>query len=170
MSSLYYHDSIHFRRADKSDIQDLLNLKNESWETTHTVTLANYVTQERWIECISGETHCPRYLVLIASSGKNNIGVFKLSDIDWQNRKADAGWDVYKEFRGKGLGKKLVTAGVHFAREVLSLHRLNAQILKNNIASLKCALNAGFIQEGLQKEAILKSGEYIDNLLLGILL
>lgn len=172
MSFLYTHtNTIAFRKADKFDAAKLLDLKNESHFGTHTVTFANLISQEKWIESISCETHCPRNLVLIANVqilNNYDCGIFKILNIDWQNRKAEAGWDVYKDFRGNGYGKKLVKAGVDFAFEIMNLHRLDAQILVTNQASLKCARQAGFIQEGLQKKAIIKNGEYIDNVLLGV--
>ena len=167
---------ITFRKADRQDIKDLLELKNESWFGTHTVTFANTISQEKWLEKISLETHCPRDLVLIANcttentvfDGGMNIGVFKILNIDWQNRKAEAGWDVYKQYRNKGYGKKLVKDGTEYAFRMLHLRRLDTQILCTNEASIKCAKHAGFTLEGVQKQAILKNGEYIDNLLFGV--
>lgn len=166
---------ITFRKADKHDIKNLLELKNESWFGTHTVTFANTISQEKWLEKISLETHCPRDLVLIANFSDKalvndmNVGIFKILNIDWQNRKAEVGWDIYQEYRGKGFGKKVVKAGVDYAFKMLNLRRLDAQILCTNEASIKCAKYAGFIQEGLQKQAIIKNGEYIDNLLFGVM-
>jgi RimJ/RimL family protein N-acetyltransferase len=167
---------IAFRKADRCDIKDLLELKNESWFGTHTVTFANTISQEKWLEKISLETHCPRDLVLIANcttehtvfDGGMNIGVFKILNIDWQNRKAEVGWDIYKEYRGKGFGKEIVKTGIDYAFKMLNLRRLDAQILCTNEASIKCAKHAGFALEGVQKQAIFKNGEYIDNLLFGV--
>jgi RimJ/RimL family protein N-acetyltransferase len=174
MSFLYIHENkIAFRRADRHDAKALLDLKNESYFGTHTVTYANLISQEKWIESISLETHCPRNLVLIANySGvmyEYDCGIFKILNIDWQNRKAEVGWDIFQNFRNQGLGKKLVKAGVTFAFEVMNLHRLDAQILVTNAASLKCAEAAGFIIEGKQRSAIFKKDSYIDNLILGVL-
>lgn len=183
--SLYEHkNGISFKKVDREDLEQLLSLKNESHFGTHTVTLANSISQEKWLESISTETHCPRQLVLVAKGlikGKDllavihnedlysKIGVFKILNIDWQNRKAEAGWDVYKPYRGKGLGKKLVEAGVAFSFNILNLRRLDAQILVTNTASMKCAVAAGFTTEGRQSKAIFKNGEYVDNILLGIM-
>lgn len=176
MSQLYKHENgVMFRKADKNNAKVLLDLKNESHFGTHTVTLANITSQEAWLESISYETHCPRNLVLMASAEKINqfgiddFGVLKLFNIDWQSRRAEIGWDVLQEYRRKGYGKRLVGAGVDFAFHLLNLRRLDAQILVTNEASRKCAEAAGFSIEGRQRKAIFKNGEYIDNLILGIL-
>lgn len=174
MNFLYVHEnSIAFRKIDKSDAAKLLELKNESHFGTHTVTYANLSSQEKWIESISHDTRCPRDLVLMANYNgpiyKNDCGIFKIFNIDWQNRKAEVGWDIFQYFRGQGLGKKSVKAGVDFCFQILNLHRLDTQILITNEASLKCARAAGFQIDGRQDKAILKNGKYIDNLILGVL-
>lgn len=174
---------IGFKRVDKCDLPYLLDLKNESWFGTHTITLANSISQEKWLEKISDDTHCPRNLVLVADFLDTNnrehctvynsdivkFGIFKILNIDWQNRRGEVGWDVYKEFRKRGLGEKLVKAGVEFCFKILNLRRLDAQVLDTNAASIKLATRAGFIQEGFQKNAIFKYGEYVNNILFGLL-
>ena len=174
MNFLYTHsNTIAFRKADRCDAAALLDLKNESHFGTHTVTFANLISQEQWLESISCETHCPRNLVLIANvkilTSGYDCGVFKILNIDWQNRRAEVGWDIYKDFRRRGYGNKLVKAGVAFAFEIMNLRRLDAQILVTNEASLKCAEFAGFIIEGKQRQAVFKKYMYVDNLILGVL-
>jgi len=140
MIYLYTNENgVMFRKADTGNAQILLDLKNESHFGTHTLTLANYTSQVAWLESISHETHCPRNLVLMAALDQTtqyavdfDFGVLKLFHIDWQSRRAEIGWDVFKDFRQKGYGKKLVKAGVDFAFHMLNLHRLEAQILVTN--------------------------------------
>jgi RimJ/RimL family protein N-acetyltransferase len=171
---IYTHpNTVAFRKADKCDARKLLDLKNESHFGTHAITFANLTSQEKWLESISHETQFPKTLILIANVALNtssyDCGVFKFFNIDWQNRKADVGWDIFHEWRGKGYGKKLVIAGVAFAFNLMNLHRLDAQILVTNEASLKCAEAAGFIIEGRQRQVVFKNGQYVDNLILGVL-
>jgi RimJ/RimL family protein N-acetyltransferase len=169
---------IKFRRVDENDLERLTGLKLETYNSTHTIAFVNSINQKKWLESVSENSHCPRNLVLMAT-GKyldeeskkyydGEFGIFKLLNIDWQNRKADAGWDVFHWHRNKGYGKTLVKAGVHFAFYTMNLRRLNAEILVTNEPSIKCAEYAGFKQEGLQKEAIYKNGNYVDNLLYGV--
>jgi RimJ/RimL family protein N-acetyltransferase len=160
---------ITFRRLDRQDLPDLLELKRESWFGTHTVTLSNTHNQEKWFEEISKDTHCPRNLLLVAVINDRARGIFKILNIDWQSRRAEAGWDIYKAHRRLGYGKEMVKAGVDYCFNVINLRRLDAQILENNEASLKCAKKAGFLCEGLQKKAIFKNGKYLDNYLFGLL-
>jgi len=174
---LYEHENkIKFRKIEEYDLATLLQLKNESWFGTHTITIANTTNQINWFKSLCNEDiSCPKNLVLIAMTKVNEvdtdcpIGIFKILQIDWQSRRAEAGWDIYKNYRGFGYGKKLVKAGISFSFEILNLRRLSAQILETNKASQKCAEAAGFEIEGRQRQMIHKKGKYIDNLIYGIL-
>lgn len=171
--NLYRHaNGISFDKVTKEDLSSLLELKNESWETTHNISLLNIENQLAWYEAICKEDiHTPKNLILMASAETTSVvkvGVFKLFHIDWYNMKADAAWDVFAEFRNHGLGKKVSQAGVDFAKDVLGLRKLNAEILENNPASMKCALAAGFEQEGVKKEEVLRQGKFLNSHVMGL--
>lgn len=172
-----HKNGILLRKLERVDLELLMHLKNESWQNTHQVSIVNMEDQLRWFDSLTNAStpNCPKQLVLIAETENDKghevpVGVFKLFGIDWYSRRADAGWDIFAESRGKGLGKKLVQAGVDYCRFLLGLHRLRADILENNEASIKCAVAAGFVNEGKEKEAVLKTGRYLDSLVFGNIL
>lgn len=174
-NSLFEYKGVRFRKLGRLDLTALMELKNESWEDRHAVHFLNMDDQGRWFDSLDQNTLTPSTLILMAMTEDQvghdaAFGVFKLSAIDWQNRKASAGWDVFAPFRKKGLGKRLVAAGVQFAKEVLNLHRLRADILITNVASRKCALEAGFVKEGVEREAVLRKGTFIDSEIYGVIL
>lgn len=167
---MFTYDNIRLRKAAPEDLPKLFWLKQESWFGTHHVTIINEEDQKRWFESLDKHPHSPRDLVLMAQNEKyEDFGVFKILHIDYINRNASVGWDVFQYFRGKGLGKRLVQAGVKFAFSVLNLHRLDAEILGDNAASEKCAKHVGFLLEGVRREAVHKDGFYIDSLVFGLL-
>ena len=166
---MFSYESLTLRKLDKKDLKLLSELKQESWFGTHHVTIVNDTDQERWFERLDNHPHHPGNLFLIAEADYLPIGLFKITSIDWVNRQADAAWDIFKQYRGKGMGKDLVTAGTHFAFEILNLHRLNAEILETNEASQKCALAAGYVKEGCKKQAIFKNDHYVDSWMFGCL-
>ena len=188
MEYLFQHpNGILLRRVNAGDLSDLTGLKNESWFGTHRVSFVSADSQRRWLEALDREdVHAPGNLVLVACTdepegdipapsprpnhaGLNRVGIFKVLSIDWQSRRAAVGWDVYRNYRGEGVGKRLVKAGVDFCFKVLGLHRLQADVLATNMASQKCAEAAGFQRDGLQTKAILRCGEWIDNIIYGVI-
>lgn len=169
-------DSVEFRKVGEEDATSLLNLKKESWQSTHKTTINNLEDQIKWIRSMDGDIHFPSSLMLTAASRdviQNDtlikFGIFKISNIDWVSRSADVGWDVYSIYRKKGFGKRLVQAGKKYCFQGLGLRRLTCEILSNNEPSMKCAIAAGFQLEGTKRQAIFKNGIYLDSQVFGLL-
>lgn len=183
MEYLYTSENgIAFRKVDISDVDDLTDLKNESWFGTHRVSLINKANQNNWLEALNQEDiHTPRNLVLIAAvpvheilsarvdDSYTKIGVFKILGIDWQSRIGQVGWDIYKAYRGKGFGHNIVKAGVDFCFKVMNLHRVEADILTTNAVSHKCAMAAGFEKEGCKRKSVMRGGKWVDNIIYGMI-
>lgn len=162
---LYRHkNGLCLTKIEESDLDRLKRLKDESWFGTHKIAVINMSDQRKWFTNTS-------ITVLKAYEDSPNefIGIFKVDNIDSVNRTCDVGWDIFETMRGKGFGKKLVQAGVDFCFEILNIHRIDAEILANNIASQKCAEAAGFVKEGSRRSAVYKCGNYIDSYIYGIL-
>ena len=164
---MYKHkNGITLVKIDKSDLEVLKNLKNESWFGTHSVSFVNDTDQEKWFDSLDSN----KTLILKALNNNNEfVGVYKINNIDWVNRRYDSAHDVLENFRGKGYSKPVLEAGIDFGFEVLNINRIDTEVLENNIASLKSALWVGFIQEGIKRKCIHKCGEYLDSIFLGIL-
>lgn len=175
---MYKYENLVFRKVERQDLKRLLLLKRETWPVTHTTAILNMEDQERWFESLDHDVHCPRNLVLIierpAKTAEDTlyeaqIGVFKIFNINYVNCSANVAWDVFRSMRGQGLGKVLVRGGVRFCVEVLGLRRLDAEILVHNKVSEKCALAAGFVKEGVRRQAVFKSGGCVDSVIYGYL-
>ncbi len=176
---MFEHKGIYLRKVSEDDLELLLVLKSESWFGTHNITIANMADQKRWFDSLPTSVHTPDKLFMMAEIDNNQgttykpmlmpVGTFKITPIDWFNRKAAVAWDVLKEYRGHGYGKKVVQTGCKFCFEVLNLHRLSADILVTNAASIKCAEAAGFKLEGKEVDSVLRNGKYIDSLRYGLI-
>lgn len=164
---MYIHkNGIKLVKIDKKDLSILQDLKNESWFGTHNITFVNELDQERWFNSIDNN----KTIILKALNGDEDfVGLYKITNIDWINRKYDSAHDIIKNFRGAGYSKIVLEAGIDFGFEVLNMNRIDTEVLENNIASLKSALWVGFIQEGVKRKSIHKCGQYLDSIFLGIL-
>lgn len=196
MHAFFKRHDIQLRKLEASDLPDLLALKKETWSETHRVALLNSTDQQKWFEQLDTNPHSPSVIIMVgevsrtamekilekthsalamaanlASIGYDatSIGIFKINNIDWVNRSADVGWDIYDAWRGMGFGQLIVKAGCDFCFSILNLRRLNAEVLATNIPSRKCALRAGFVSEGHKREAVFKDGEFINSEVFGML-
>lgn len=162
---MYKHkNGIHLHKIEEYHLEILLQLKNESWFGTHQTTVANMVDQKKWFNNLSSNS-----LYMIAYVEGNEVGLYKMTNIDWISRRYDSGHDIFSYYRGKGHGKALVEAGVDFSFEVLNMHRIDTEVLENNIASQKTILFGGYTQEGIKRKTVYKCGEWLDSICYGLL-
>ena len=96
------------------------------------------------------------------------VGFFGLSQIyRGAFHNAYAGWSVNVEFIGHGYATEAVTAMLDFAFAApptgIALHRVQANIIPHNAASLRVAQKCGFRFEGTAKSYLKIAGEWQDH-------
>jgi RimJ/RimL family protein N-acetyltransferase len=96
-------------------------------------------------------------------------GAALLWAIDLHNRSAHLGLSLRPSFRGRGLGSDVVLALCEYGFTVRGLHRLQVDTLASNAAMISGAVRAGFAQEGTLRGADWVNGEFVDEVILGLL-
>ena len=164
----YNHkNGVSFRKVEESDLSDLKSLKDESWFGTVNTACLNMADQKRWFDKIAGDKSCAFFIAGV--SGYHAMGLFGLTALDPVSHCGEFTHSVYKNSRGKGLGKLTLEAGIDMAFEVFNIRRIETWILENNTAEAKSTLAVGFIEEGVRRKAVYKSGEYLNCKLYGLL-
>lgn len=162
---MYKHkNGITLKKLEREDLELLKELKNESWFGTHNITFVNSNDQEKWFNSLDSNKN----LILVAYKGDDKVGIYKILNIDWMNRKYDSGYDIFETHRGKKLAFPVLEAGIDFGFEILNINRIDTEVLENNIASMKTILKVGFIKEGIKRKCIYKCGTYLDSVFLGL--
>ncbi len=150
------------RTATKEDISSITEIYNDAvLNTTATFDIEpkTYSEQESWFE-----QHAGKFTVIVAVDNDAVVGWASLSP--WSDRcaysnTADVAVYIKDEFRGKGIGKKLV-------KELLKrgpdngLHSAIAKICAENEVSLNLFKKLGFKNIGTMKEVGYKFGRRLD--------
>jgi len=89
--------------------------------------------------------------------------------IDLHNRSAHLGISLLPEFRGRALGTDVVRVLCHYGFALRGMHRLQVDTLADNRAMLRAAMRVGFTQEGVLRRAVWVDGEFVDEVVLGLL-
>ncbi|MFD9006528.1 GNAT family N-acetyltransferase [Streptomyces sp. NPDC059582] len=97
------------------------------------------------------------------------VGTATLWDIDNHNRSAHIGLGLLPSSRGKGYGTDVVAVLCHYGFVVRGLRRLQIETLSDNAAMLRSAERNGFVREGVLRSAAWVMGEFLDEVLLGLL-
>lgn len=97
------------------------------------------------------------------------IGTCTLFHLDEQNRRAEIGYALAREYWGRGLMSEALTALLDYAFSTLDLNRVEADVDPRNGPSAIILERLGFEREGLFRERWLVAGEKQDSLMLGLL-
>lgn len=97
------------------------------------------------------------------------VGTAGLWGIDSHNRSAHIGLGLLPSSRGRGYGTDVVAALCHYGFVVRSLQRLQIETLSDNAAMLRSAERSGFVREGVLRSSAWVLGEFLDEVLLGLL-
>jgi RimJ/RimL family protein N-acetyltransferase len=89
--------------------------------------------------------------------------------IDLHNRLAHLGLGLRPACRGRGLGTDVVRALCEYGFTVRGLHRLQIETLATNAAMIAAAERGGFTLEGTLRRAAWVTGEFVDEVIFGLL-
>ena len=143
-------DKIKITRATIDDILDLFELVNdpEVRKNSFNQEKIDIETHEKWF---NNRVDNDDFLLLVARNGVNFIGSIRFEkDID---NKFIISIQIHKNFRGKGLGKKLLQNAIKKLFNQKENPIIIAKIKSNNLSSIKIFSDSNFkIIENNQKE------------------
>ena len=106
---------------------------------------------------------------VVELAGNELAGDALLWGIDLHNRSAHLGLGLRPAFRGRGLGTDVVRGLTEYGFSVRGLHRLQIETLATNTAMIQAAERGGFTLEGTLRQAAWVTGEFLDEVILGLL-
>lgn len=106
---------------------------------------------------------------VVELAGGTLVGTAVLSNIDTHHRSAHIGLGLLPSSRGKGYGTDVVAVLCYYGFVVRGLHRLQIETLSDNTAMLRSAERNGFVREGVLRSSAWVMGEFLDQVVLGLL-
>lgn len=88
---------------------------------------------------------------------------------DEQNRRAEIGFSLRRQYWKSGYMREAASALIEHAFRTLNLHRIEADIDPRNTASARLLERLGFVQEGLLRSRWIIGDEVSDSALYGLL-
>ena len=97
------------------------------------------------------------------------IGCVGLEGVSKKHRNCEAGYWLWKKYRGRGIMSEAVDLALRFAFRELKLVRVHAHVIPGNEGSVRVLLKCGFRHEGLLRKRIKQRGRWKDLLAYSIL-
>jgi RimJ/RimL family protein N-acetyltransferase len=135
---------------------------------TITLRVAPTVEQER--EFIARNAAAERAFVLIAVEGERVVGMLDLQAgvREHERHAARFGMSVAQDWRGKGVGRRLLEAAIARTKEWPGLCRIELEALPHNTAAIRLYESLGFEIEARKAKAVNVRGQPEDLLLMAL--
>jgi len=128
----------------------------------------NVEAERQWISAQLSRRDELNFMVVERAAGKP-VGLAGLRSLDAANATARLGILVGEaSARGKGLGTEATELLVGYGFDFLGLRRINLSVLATNAAAIRIYEKLGFQREGLERRAVLRAGQYVDVVHMGL--
>jgi RimJ/RimL family protein N-acetyltransferase len=156
-------ERLEIRLIEPKDLENVRKLHNDS-ETLKWLSDTHIVSQDEqilWFQKIQSLNNTYRYVVELLES-KELVGVFRLDNIDFENKSAYVGLDIAADYRRVRFALETYSAMIPYLFDKFKLNRLSLTTLANNYSAISLYKKLGFRKEGVMLEAFYKNGKYID--------
>jgi RimJ/RimL family protein N-acetyltransferase len=127
------------------------------------------VEHRRWFDEIRERPDTYIFAIRM-QDGSSPIGTCQLHDVNRAHRNAELQIRIGDaNARGRGYGTEAVRLLVQFGFSELKLHRIHLHVFVSNTVAQRVYEKAGFVQEGLLRDAAFVEGRYVDMVVMSIL-
>ena len=129
-------------------------------------------TTESEARMISEMNRATNSLCLVAEDDGRIVGQLMLQGGKRRNVRhaATLGITVGREHRGQGVGRRLMEYAIDWARAGGVVTRIELTVFVRNSNAIRLYESCGFVVEGRRRRSIHRDGEYMDDLVMALLL
>ena len=112
-----------------------------------------------------------RYYLFTKTNPFRIVGTLSFRELHFapHTLSAQLGYKIDRDFRRRGYATESIYAGCSALFREEKLHRIEATVLPDNVASFRLLEKLGFVREGLLREKILLNGVWKDHYLYALL-
>jgi ribosomal-protein-alanine N-acetyltransferase len=159
------------RPLTEEDIDFLFNYYNQEEISRYTLISFNSIDEVKaFLDQYTTKSDMRKFKEGIELRSTNQlIGTVTLLNWSKNDRCAEIGYDLSKEYWGKGLMTEALEVFIRFGFEVMNLNRIEATTNIRNERSSKVLTRLGFVQEGILRQKYQFRGNFSDEIIFSIL-
>jgi UDP-4-amino-4,6-dideoxy-N-acetyl-beta-L-altrosamine N-acetyltransferase len=174
----FRYNEYYLRVINETDLEKIRQHRNEfdTWKNLTDGSLISKDQQDSWFRKLSHDSSRSYFIagheVLdpdFPVAYSEDLGLIRVQDIEMTNKSCAVGLDVFKEYRRKGYGLKIMEMLCEYEFSFLNMNRLWLLVAEYNEHARKIYEKIGFKQEGIQREAIYRFGKYNDYIMMSLL-
>ncbi|MGG0655398.1 GNAT family N-acetyltransferase [Rummeliibacillus pycnus] len=157
---------LHLRRMEVSDSHSLFKIWSDP-DVTKFMNISSFTREEQakgMIELLEELAQASEAIRFSMIEQKSNeiIGTCGFNSLDFENAKAEIGYDIAKAYWGMGYAPEGINALLNYAFETLKLNRIEAKVEPANVNSIKVLQKLNFTFEGTLRQYEKSKGNFID--------
>jgi RimJ/RimL family protein N-acetyltransferase len=128
--------------------------------------------EEEWFDALKHRENAIYFSIQITTdnNSKKIIGNCAIQNIDGKDRSSTIGITIgEKNYQNKGYGTEAMELLVKYGFDILNLNRIGLSVYDFNIRAIRAYEKAGFIEEGIKRQARYYNGKYHDEIIMAIL-
>jgi len=170
MGGVYFeHGGIRFRSVAPEDLSFIQDLRNDpsTWMQLGDPRPLKPGLQKKWLESLDSSSD--RFYYIAENGTGLPVGLVRMDEYDPINRSIRVGADVAPAQRRKHYGLAIYAAIKEYGFAHLGLHRIWLLVLATNKPAIALYKAVGFSVEGTLRQAVFRSGKWVDYLSMSIL-
>ena len=167
-------ERVRLRAIEREDLPRFVEWLNDP-EVRHGLALFLPISgaeEEQWFENMlkSPANEHPMVIEILTENGWSPVGNCGLFGIDGRVRMAELGIFIgAKDHWNQGYGTEAVRLILNHGFNTLNLNRIALRVYADNPRAIRAYEKAGFLQEGVLRQAHYQAGEYVDVFLMSVL-
>lgn len=165
--------SIYLRALEMADLSCLYEVENEEslWSLGYNSSPYSRDFLKQYLESSRSDIYADLQLRLIICRHEDHavVGIIDLIDFIPKFRRAQVGIVVLEKYRSLGYAKEAIACLIEYAKNIIHMRQLYAEVPVNNMASLSLFKSSGFVSTGLLKDWIIDGNCYVDAELLQLI-
>jgi RimJ/RimL family protein N-acetyltransferase len=165
-------ENIYLRPYDDTFDLDMFHIGENNPNVRETLFLFSPLTKNQAKDKITEWIEKSENKIFTICENETNIpiGITGLFRIESISRAATFYIAIYNpEFWSKGYGKEATKLVLKYSFDILNLNRIQLHVANNNKNGIKAYEKAGFVTEGILREAMYHNNKYVDFYVMSIL-
>ncbi|OAB40838.1 GNAT family N-acetyltransferase [Paenibacillus glacialis] len=159
-------ERLHLRKMEVSDSSSLFQIWSDP-DVIRFMNISSFSDENQakgMIELLDELAQCNkavRFAIIELESNKI-IGSCGYNSLDFDNGRAEIGYDIAKAFWGKGYASEAICSLLDYAFSCLKLNRIEAKVEPENVNSINVLQKLNFKFEGTLRQCERSKGKFID--------
>ncbi|HNB53667.1 MAG TPA: GNAT family protein [Anaerolineales bacterium] len=171
---MIYGDRIRLRKLEKADLPQFVTWINDPDVRAGIGMYLPFsqAEEDHWYDKMLQRPPAEHTLAVEIREGESwrVIGSTSLFDFDWRVRKAEFGIMLGdKSIWNQGYGTEVTRLMLQHGFETLNLNRIELKVFSTNPRAQRAYEKAGYLLEGIQRQANFRNGQYVDDHLMAVL-